>query len=201
MVRDLKDLCRDDKMNTESNQLSKGHDLRFLDKLNEAMPVQKKKFKPSIVQLWGVAAAVIVVLGVTFFIQKQAFKQQTNTTVANQENKTSISKNEQLSLGDISPDLKKIQDYYEASINIELANLDVKNSNKKLIDGYLSRLSDLNEEYKKLNKELNEVGPNEQTLTAQINNLQLRLQLLLQLKERLKDLKNSNNENTNNASI
>jgi len=70
-----------------------------------------------------------------------------------------------------------------------------------VVDDFMDRLSDLNKEYKSLNNELNEVGPNEQTIGALIKNLQLRLQLLLKLKEKLHQLKSSENETVtkNNA--
>ena len=53
-------------------------------------------------------------------------------------------------------------------------------------------------EYKLLNKELNEVGPTEATISALIDNLKLRLELLFKLKNKLKELKNLENEQFNN---
>jgi SMC interacting uncharacterized protein involved in chromosome segregation len=52
----------------------------------------------------------------------------------------------------------------------------------------MERLEELNREYKKLNGELNSIGPNDQTITALIKNLQLRLQLLYKLRDKLKEL-------------
>lgn len=46
------------------------------------------------------------------------------------------------------------------------------------MDSYMERLAELNKEYHRLNEELNELGPNDQTINALIKNLQLRLQLL-----------------------
>jgi ABC-type iron transport system FetAB ATPase subunit len=84
---------------------------------------------------------------------------------------------------------------------LELASLEMSPDNKVVVDDFMDRLSELNKEYKSLNNELNEVGPNEQTIGALIKNLQLRLQLLLKLKEKLHQLKSSENETVsyNNA--
>jgi len=56
----------------------------------------------------------------------------------------------------------------------------------------------LDNAYKTLNTELNEVGPSEATITALIDNLQLRLELLFKLKNKLKELKTLENETISN---
>ena len=99
-----------------------------------------------------------------------------------------------ISLGDLSPDLKKIETYYITTINLQLAELADDPVNKDLVDSYMERLAELNKEYHRLNQELNELGPNDQTISALINNLQLRLQLLQKLKTKLNQLKSSKNE-------
>ena len=65
----------------------------------------------------------------------------------------------------------------------------------------MDRLSELNLEYEDLNKELNELGPNDQTISALIENLQLRLELLQKLKKKLNQLKPSKNEQITENSI
>ncbi|MGI9552700.1 MAG: hypothetical protein ACR2MT_15965, partial [Aurantibacter sp.] len=70
-------------------------------------------------------------------------------------------------------------------------------ANKGLVDSYLEQLSELDEEYRRLNVELNEIGPNDQTINALIQNLQLRLELLYKLKNKLNELKSSENEQDN----
>ena len=105
------------------------------------------------------------------------------------------------SLGDLSPDLKKIENYYVANINLELSRLEVSDENKGLVDDFMSRLSELDKEYQRLNTELNEIGPNDQTINALIKNLQLRLQLLQKLKLKLDQLKSSENEQVTSKSV
>jgi hypothetical protein len=107
-------------------------------------------------------------------------------------NQPTVVKN--ISLGDLSPDLQKIENYYVANINLELSKLTISPDNKDMIDGYMIQLGALDEEYKRLNQELNDIGPNDQTIEALIKNLQLRLQLLQKLKTKLNQLKSSKNE-------
>ncbi|MEO0902253.1 MAG: hypothetical protein AAFY00_09595, partial [Bacteroidota bacterium] len=61
--------------------------------------------------------------------------------------------------------------------------------------------AELDGEYNHLNQELNELGPNDDTISALINNLQLRLQLLQKLKTKLNQLKSSKNEQESSYSI
>ena len=104
-------------------------------------------------------------------------------------------------MGDLSPDLKKIENYYVANINLELSRLEVSDENRGLVDDFMSRLSELDKEYQRLNTELNEIGPNDQTINALIKNLQLRLQLLQKLKLKLDQLKSSENEQVTSKSV
>jgi hypothetical protein len=106
-----------------------------------------------------------------------------------------------ISLGDLSPNLKKLETYYVANINLELSKLEISDENEMLIDSFMEHLDALNTEYKNLNEELNEIGPNDQTISALIKNLQLRLQLLQKLKKKLNELKTSKNEQVETNSI
>ena len=103
-----------------------------------------------------------------------------------------------MGLGSISPELKKVEDYYLVSINAEILNLQETPENKELVNGYLEKIGELTKDYKTLTTDLNTEGINEKAINALIENLQLRLKLLLQLKEQLKELQNTNvvqNEN------
>ena len=85
-----------------------------------------------------------------------------------------------------------------AGINLQLASLKIAPENKELVDGYMSQLSILDKEYKKLNLELNKEGPTEATITALIDNLKLRLELLFKLKNKLNEFKTQENEKIDN---
>ena len=131
----------------------------------------------------NVAASVVVFIGLSF----GAF---TYFGSANGENSSVITPTivATKTLGDVSPDLKKVEDYYLANINLELSKIELTPENKDMFDGYVQRLEDLKKEYKTLSIELTDNGPNEQTINALINNLKFRLNLLHRLKEQLKTL-------------
>ncbi|MEP0132731.1 MAG: hypothetical protein ABJJ25_02740 [Eudoraea sp.] len=187
MAQDLRELFKEEK--AKKHPMKDGHEERFLELLDKELPVQRK----STFYFIKIAASVLVLfsLGIYTYIN---FKSDTLQQPAVVENETENTKAQGYSLGDLSPELKKIENYYVANINLELSRLEVSNENKAMVDDYMRRLSELDEEYKRLNIELNEIGPNDQTITALIKNLQLRLQLLQKLKEKLNQLKSSENE-------
>ncbi|WP_431135777.1 hypothetical protein [Psychroserpens mesophilus] len=184
MARDLRQLFENEK-NDSQLKMSEGHEARFIKKLDNALPVDtsiKKRFS-----ILKIAASIVVLIGLAFTAYKfsQQPKSIENTVV---ENEPKIKENQLKSLGDISPDLKKVEDYYLAHINLELSKIKQTTENKELFDGYVIRLAELNQEYKRLSVELTENGPNELTVSALIDNLKLRLNLLNRLKEQLHDL-------------
>lgn len=175
MAQDLRNLFEKDKL-AQNAKMSEGHEARFLEKLDKAMPVENKS---SGFGFLNIAASVIILLGLSFGAY-QFFKTSPvePVEVANTNLKT---------LGDVSPDLKRVEDYYLASINLELSKVELTPQNKELFDGYVLRLQELNKEYDKLLQELNENGPNAITLDALIENLKLRLNLVMRLKDKLEE--------------
>ncbi len=187
MARDLRKLFKEEQKE-EQFVMNEGHEKRFMDLLNKELPQQRK----SSLFILKIAASILVLasIGTFLFLNREDSNLKTSVVDKNPgiEIKTGIS------LGDLSPDLKKVESYYMATINLELSKLNVSGENKELIDSYLERLAELNIEYKNLNKELNQIGPNDQTIAALIKNLQLRLQLLQKLKEKLNEVQSSKNE-------
>lgn len=184
MAQDLRHLFENEEK-TSQLKMSEGHEARFLEKLDKALPEDpsvKNRFS-----VFYIAASVVVLLGLAFGAYK--FFQEPKSVLPQVVETTNPEKEQQLkSLGDISPDLKKVEDYYLANINLELSKVKLTPDNKELFDGYVLRLAELNEEYKRLSVELTENGPNELTVSALIDNLKLRLNLLYRLKEQLHDL-------------
>ncbi|MEZ4875121.1 MAG: hypothetical protein R2793_06660 [Flavobacteriaceae bacterium] len=193
MAQDIKELLKDYQPDTP--KLSKGHEARFEQKL-ETLFSEKKERKPLL--FWMKIAAIIVVSLGLGYAGVQYFSQKPNTGNDLVETGNETTEEPLITLGDLSPDLKKVEDFYVTGINVQLASLQKTPENEELVNGYLQRLEELNAAYKKLNTELNEVGPTEATITALIDNLQLRLELLFKLKNKLKELKNLANENTQN---
>ncbi len=196
MAQDIRDLLKQHDSQEQAN-LSPGHEKKFEALLDQAMP---QKAKPTFV-LWKVAAVLVVALGIGYMLltnvglqpEQQLAEENVVPATENQ-----INKKQEIRLGDISPDLKKLEQYYTSNITMGLASLDITPENQELIDGYLDRLAELNNEYKRLNAELNTDGPNEATVTALIDNLKIRLELLFKLKSKLNELKTQNNETISN---
>ncbi len=194
MAQDIRDLLQRDAQ-TERADLSANHQDKFARLLDERLPQQKKPMF-----LWlKVAAIGILLLGIGYILmtntsgepQEQMAVEET-LPADNQENQKASK-----GLSDFSPEFKKLEDYYTRSITMGIASLEVNPENQELIDGYMKRLSTLDKEYKRLNAELVNVGPNDLTVNALIDNLKLRLELLLKLKNKLRELKSANNENNN----
>lgn len=180
MAQDIRELFREESR-VSKQTMPKGHEARFLEKLDTELPLQKPS--RSRFRMLGLAASIVVMLGLaigayTFYEGKEA----------GAPDKTKEMASNLKSLGDISPDLKKVEDYYLANINLELSKVQLNDDNKELFDSYVVRLEELNKEYQRLSVELTQSGPNELTVSALIDNLKLRLNLLYRLKEQLKDL-------------
>jgi len=187
MAQDLRNLFENEEQDSQL-KMSEGHEARFLKKLDSALPEEtsiNKRF--SVLQI---AASIVILIGLAFGAFK--FTQQPKS-IENQvvDNQNQTNEDQLKSLGDISPDLKTVEDYYLANINLELSKIKQTPENKELFDGYVVRLAELNQEYKRLTVELTENGPNELTVSALIDNLKLRLNLLYRLKEQLHDLNTS----------
>lgn len=200
MAQDLRELFAKER-ELRKDKMKDGHEARFLSKLEEDLPnaeavvespLQSKR-KPSSFFWLRVAASVVVLLGLAiYFFSGNGAIEEPKTTIVDADN-TQVQRNG-ISLGDLSPDLKKVESYYVTNINLELSDLEFTGENKAIVDSYMLRLSELDKEYNKLTVELNDIGPNDDTINALIQNLQLRLQLLQKLKSKLNQLKSSKNE-------
>lgn len=199
MAQDIKNMFKN--YEPEQPKLREGHQTRFEAKLDKAFSETISEEKNASIPWLKIAAMVVVLLAVSFFGYQQLSKKGSSITEhSNNAIVESTSENEEnantpkLTLADISPDLKKVEEYYMAGINVQLASLKITDENKDLVDGYMQRLAELDKEYNSLNAELSKVGPTEATVTALIDNLKLRLDLLFKLKNKLKELKTQNNE-------
>ena len=190
MAQDLRDLFKEQDQNSDI-KLADDHQLRFQERLDKALPVLEQDVpveKKTDRRLWmKIAAVLIVVFGVLWFLKNEdkgggTGKITTTTSKGVQEDRPVL-------LSDISPDFKKVEDYYMGTIKLELARLDSTDANKGLIDSFMNQLAKLDAEYKRLNNDIVEGGVNEETVAAMIENLKLRLELLFKLKSKIKELK------------
>jgi len=178
MAQDLRDLLKANEISS-TEKMSEGHETRFLEKLDKALP---QKQQSSVFGIWKIAASVVILLGLSYAVFQMGSEAALKEPVPEQTAPAYAT------LGDVSPELKKVEDFYLASINMQLAQVKLTADNKDLFDGYLIKLEELNTEYQKLNVELNENGPNTLTIEALISNLKLRLNLLMRLQEQIKAL-------------
>lgn len=175
MARDLKKLFEQDRQ-MSNLKMPEGHQSRFSDRLEAEFG--EKKSNNMFRRWYYLAAAVVIMLGLGFLTKTMFFQNE----IPNEEIV------ETKSLEDVSPELKKVEDYYLASINSELSNIKYTPETKELFDGYISRLGELGTEYERLSEEIVNEGPTESTVTALIDNLKLRLQLLNRLKEKIMEI-------------
>lgn len=198
MAQDIREMFKNGSLAKE--RLEKGHHKRFERKLDKEFG--KKKEHNSFL-FFKIAAIFIIAIGVAFFYFKNNNTPTENKMVntPDVEKTNSVQKKDNIQLSEISPEFEKIENYYLAGINLELAKLEINADNKLLIDSFMVELSELDKEYQRLNQDLNETGINEQTIQAMINNLQLRLELLFKLKNKLSDLKKSKSTTYENAQI
>jgi len=192
MGQDLREMFKNERQ-AKRTPMPKGHEDRFISRLETQFPKRNRShFK------WlRIAASVLVLLGVGILgYQLWTRPDAIKTTLVEKNDPPEEKKG--ISFGDLSPDLKRVEQYYVTNINLELSRLEISQDNKMLVDTFMHRLSELNMEYKELNDELNVIGPNDLTISALIKNLQLRLQLLQKLKGELNELKSSKNEQLQN---
>ncbi len=199
MARDIKKMFEN--YTPEPSELPAGHKARFEAKLDRIFSENISEEKNTSIPWLKIAAVAIVFFAVSFFGYQQLSK--TDPKIAEDSNNIVVEDNAEklqnndapkLTLANLSPDLKKVEEYYITNINVQLASLKITNENKELVDGYMQRLAALDKEYTSLNAEMSKVGPTEATVTALIDNLKMRLDLLFKLKSKLKELKNQNNE-------
>lgn len=195
MGQDLREVFKT--MEDGGNALKKGHAKRFMERMEKELPPAKRRPRNF---SWKIAASILVLLAAGgYLLQTEKAPDPEGTIVVKKDRPSAVV--EGISLGDLSPDLRKVENYYLANINLALSELEVSEANKAVVDGFMAQLAELDTEYKKLNAELNTLGPNDRTITALIGNLQLRLQLLYKLKDKVNELKKNNHEEITTNSI
>lgn len=174
MLKDLRNL----KDYAPKDSLEKGHRGRFMDRLDKELeePKNQKGFSSFI---WiKVAAAIVLIFSIGHFA---------DTGSSPKEEQTKI---EQAGLGLFSPKLGEIERYYLNSIRYELGEVTGSDVDRELLNGYLVKLEELDSSYKALSKDLEKNGFCDATVNALLENLQLRMDLIKDLKEQNKTQQN-----------
>lgn len=208
MAQDIRKMFREDR-SLPADKLKEGHQKRFEDRLDQAFPEQEgqaKQSKPGNKHfLLKIAAILIVAIGTALYLfapgTSSVPRQQvveTSTSAGDEEQPLKLPVEKEYGLSDVSPEFRKIENYYLASLNMELAKLEVNKENKVLVDSFMAQLAELDREYKKLNKEILTNGLDQSSVEAMIQNLQLRLELLYKLKNKIREINQSKNKDYEN---
>jgi len=184
----MKDLRKDFDYSSSSFKMSKGHEDVFKARLDNAFGEAPKKDFAIYYKM--AAVFVIAVLSTVFVLNKTGLPAEDPNS-----NKTEVANATKISLGDISPDLKTVEDYYLTSIKLELATLEPSPDYDDMVNSYLDELKTINRAYDELEQDLNDYGISEEIINAMIDNLQLRLELLQDLKQKLNNLNPQQDEN------
>mgnify|MGYP000692893273 CR=1 FL=1 len=154
-----------------------GHLDRFERKLKNPGKVNKTSWK------WlSVAASVVLLIGFWMGSSQQ---------------------NEPVDMGDFSPQMAETQNYFVASINQELKELEKYRSldTEVIIEDALEELEELEYSYKAFVEDLNKNGYEKRIIQQMISNYQQRLDVLENVLEQIEELKNTNNTQNNEAYI
>jgi len=201
MAQNIRDIMKASP--SQKAKLPKGHKARFEARLHANFSQEKTQQASSPRQIWiKIAAVAIAFIAVSVFGYYQLSNTSLGDSLVESTPGVAPQTNEKLvHLADISPDLKRIEQYYTTGIKGVLASLTITTDNKDVIDGYMQQLQVLDLEYESLNLELTQAGPTEETITALVDNLKMRKELLMKLKTKLKELKNNPNENISSIEV
>ncbi|WP_167597543.1 hypothetical protein [Leeuwenhoekiella sp. ZYFB001] len=191
MAQDIREMFKND-LSIPDEGLKRGHEARFNARLNAHFGKEAKAKAEG--YLWMKIAAVLVVLiAISGLLLNNPLSTGTQAEQAVEANSLATTQPVKVQLSDFSPEYKQIEDSYLATIHMELAQLNVTDDNKAIVDAYMGQLEELNQEYDRLNADLVETGVNDYNIQSLIDNLQFRLDLLNKLKEKLNELQVSQN--------
>ena len=179
MPKDIRDILKEN--SGRGLALSEDHKTNFEMRLQK---LHKPKVRNYI--FLKIAASILIIVSIGYL----AITHQPTDGINNSSQNSSI-----VDLGSVSPEMKQIENYYLTAINYEMASLEVNPEAKEVLDQYLEKISELTKAYKQLNIDLSQNGITEKTINALITNLQLRLQLLLELKDTMNEIKTSKTSN------
>ena len=144
MGQDIRKMLQKDK-ESRKFKMPEGHQARFEDRLNKAFP--KKRKSGGRKWFFQIAAILVIILAAGGFFYFNSGTSvdpygpqvvETSEEKPVEEKKENTTATKQFQLSDVSPQYKKIEDYYMASLNMELAKLSINKENKELIDSFMN---------------------------------------------------------------
>lgn len=154
-----------------TREMSKNHELRFLEKLEKSKEKKTNKFR-----YLGVVASVVLLLGFFVFNNMNTFSEVEEQTPFPQE-------------------VVEAHQYYDGIIMKQLAKLESykNNDNSALITDTVAELKQLKNEEESLLIQL-ENNYNERIIKALIDNFQIRINLLENVMQQVKEINQLKNE-------
>jgi len=198
MPQDIRELMKQDRQ-LPRDIIKEGHGQRFLDRLDKELPQKTRSYRYSWLKI---AASIVIVFSVSFMAMHQLDGDTLETKIVQQEQMNvkdakMVLEKQSSSLAEISPEYKEYENTILTSIKFQLSQITIDDTNRDLVESFLVRLSKLDKEYHRLNKELIAVGPNIDNVEAMMENLTLRLTLMNRLKDKLIELKRIEKEDYN----
>lgn len=191
MAQDIREMFKND-LSIPDEGLKRRHEARFNARLDAHFGKEAKAKAEG--YLWiKIAAVLVVLIAISGLLLNNPLSTGTQAEQTVEANSLATTQPVKVQLSDFSPEYKQIEDSYLATIHMELAQLNVTDDNKAIVDAYMGQLEELNQEYDRLNADLVETGVNDYNIQSLIDNLQFRLDLLNKLKEKLNELQVSQN--------
>ena len=189
MGQDIKKLF-DETPNLETKKTPFGHKARFEERLDKEFEHKRNSFSRL-----RIAASIAILVSVGIVVSNYYKTVNIGTEIVKVEDNN----NKINSLADISPDLKKVEDYYLTHINYQFSKIKINDSNRQFLETYFVELGSLQEAYKTAIAKIDsEDEISEETIDSLIENLQSRLKLMFQLKSQLKKIDNLNKQENEN---
>ena len=159
--------------NWDVQNLSAGHEKRFLRKLK-----QKKASKQTFWKPLAIACSLVIGFGLVYYVSNSIINQSTTEVV-------------------FSPKVQQTNDYFSSIIKTELTTLKQNETpqSKQLIADALIEMERLEQDYDKLKLEIKKNGENEQIIYALITNMQTRITFLKNVLDQVHSLNKKNYEN------
>jgi hypothetical protein len=182
-MKNIEEIIRNNKEFFNGAEPSEGHFERFTRKLE--IRFGDKTIKRSIVPYLLKAAVVTLLVTLSSLWTWDHF-------IRSDRNK--------MTLGDVSPQYKEVENYYVHQVNLmesELVDIDLKNSpeQKQIL---MSEMRSMDSVYVQLQKELKANPNDERIINAMIEHYQTKLEVMSYIVSQLKAMRNENQNKTEN---
>jgi hypothetical protein len=163
---------------------------------SKIIPLKKEPKMVSVRVVWQMAASFLLIILAVGILPNLNWSQSTSEI----ESEDELTLNEQIA--EVAPELIEAEKYYSNQINQRLVQLKEMNLSGTgvNIDSFEEEIQELNSVYEGMKEEFVASEANERVLSAMIENLQLRMEILnrqLQLLQQVKDIKNGTNHEIN----